>query len=171
MLEKMQGMAQFSQVFDKKLALNGTIDQLLEMQKIKQLSNQAGSGQKILVMVGYVGHGIWRNQSMHTFNNSQKRVLDIESELRTCAEMPNVYVLGFFDSCRQELGRDSRSPRTSQQNECPRLVSIYRDAQPSQARPCSCSRLGQLSSPLENWSQHVLGKGHAEWDTLVAVAR
>ena len=101
MLEKMQGMAQFNQVYDKNLASSNSIYQLLETQKINLLSQQAAnSNHKILIMAGYIGHGIWQNQSLHTFNNAQKRVLDIESALRTCAQMPNVYVLGLFDSCR-----------------------------------------------------------------------
>ena len=91
----------------------------------------------VLMVVCYVGCALWRNGSMHTMAQSGSssqadkeqghRSLDIESCLRTCAQIPNVYVLGLFDSCRQELDSEKESTqnkfRTSKQAN---LVTIYR---------------------------------------------
>ena len=83
----------------------------------------------------YVGHGIWKNNSTHTFNNAQKRVLDLESALRTCAQMQNVYVLAVFDCCRQEFQDGAGKSRLVAERQgllAPgRLVTFYRDAHPS----------------------------------------
>ena len=103
-----------------------------------------GSHNKILVIVGYIGHGLWRNNSMHTFN-TDKRILDIENCLRTCAQMPNVYVLGFFDSCRQDMGSDKRVGSNVKLGPSTKLITVYREM-PNQARPCSCDSLTMQKS-------------------------
>ena len=106
-----------------------------------------GSSKKILVIVGYIGHGLWRNNSMHTFN-SDRRILDIENCLRTCAQMPNVYVLGFFDSCRQDMGIDKRAGANVKLGPSTKLITVYREM-PNQARPCSCDSLSMQKNFVE----------------------
>ena len=74
-------------------------------------------------MVYYIGIGLWKNESLHTFNQSQQRILNLEMSLRTCSQIPNVYVVGLFDCCRQITGGDNSQANVRTNN----FIVVYRD--------------------------------------------
>ena len=149
----------FDQIFDKNLRQSDSVYQLIESQRLNLLSQEAASGtkkEKILLIAVYIGHGIWRESSMHTFNEAQRRILNLESGLRTVSEMPNVYVISFFDSCRQDLdsaANKSKSNTNIKRQTASNMIMVYREA-PSLKRPCSCENLPDVPDLITILSEH-----------------
>mmetsp|Transcript_27372 Transcript_27372/g.36596 ORF Transcript_27372/g.36596 Transcript_27372/m.36596 type:complete len:120 (+) Transcript_27372:259-618(+) len=108
------------------------------------------------MVVCYVGHGQWRNNSMHTLDLAQRRTLDIENCLRTCAQMNNVYVFGLFDCSRLDVGKDRAmaNVRVSSQTN---LVTVYRGE--PQAQDLFTSQLASLPNPLDQLAQQKAVQG------------
>ena len=71
-LAKLQQLTKFDQIFDKNLSHADSVYQLVESQRLNLLSQKAESGQKILLCVGYIGHSVHRNGSLHTYNTSEQ---------------------------------------------------------------------------------------------------
>lgn len=102
--------------------------------------------------VCYVGHALWKNESMHTVNQAQRRILDIESCLRTCAQMANVYVFGYFDSCRVNVGSD-RTVSNVKSGHNTNLLTVYREG-PSKQVPCSCAKVSTLPNLVDHLKEY-----------------
>ena len=104
---------------------------------IHQISQSAAETDKILVFVAYVGHGKWRNESLHIVNNTKNIDLDLESCLRTCAQMQNVYCVGLFDCCRKDVGQDMLRSAPSKSDANTKLITVFREL-PKQRIICTC---------------------------------
>ena len=126
-------------MIDSNLADSESAHALLRTQRVKEISDQCQAGDRVLFFVVYIGHGCWLNKSMNTFNQAQRSFLDIESALRTCAQMPAIDVVAFFDCCRQEAGCDNRQNSIRKEKDA-NYTAVYRE-EPNQTRPCSCERL------------------------------
>ena len=121
---KLLQLTNFDHIFDKHLGQSDSIHQLLETQKINELSQRADD-EKVLMVVCYVGNGIWRNNSLYTMNKATGKQLDIENCLRTCASMRDVYVLGLFDCYRIDDGYDKTAQQMRSSNKS-NLITVYR---------------------------------------------
>ena len=64
---KLLQLTNFDHIYDKHLGQSDSIHRLLETQKVNELSQQADD-EKVLMVVCYVGHGLWRNNSLHTMS-------------------------------------------------------------------------------------------------------
>ena len=47
--------------------------------------------------------------------------------MRTLAKMPNVYVLGFFDCSKQDMGADTRANTDIKLGQSTKLITVYQE--------------------------------------------
>lgn len=78
-------------------------DMDLTYQKIVDKINQ--SKEEVLVYLYYSGHGVMVTLTKMVCNEEQSfhRYWDLESKLSDLSKMPNTFVIGVFDCCREPL--------------------------------------------------------------------
>ena len=72
-------------------------DQIEQIQAISETDGHSPA----LLFVLYLGHGVMQGGSVHCADENGDESYDIESFVRICASLPNIFTISIYDCCRR----------------------------------------------------------------------